>query len=397
MDVSSNYTQLRASGHIAWSTSAPSLRTFYPAQPRTYIVRSLDLSQSGCVAMLDAGIDRLMPSRFNLLPTFKPSNITLQTSPGKGLGLFSPNMVYPGEALFAEHPILVLPYAVDAGVPLREAYDDMLSRLPAQTRQELLYFCQSTGAHEPTSAQHLISRITPFAIPLSVPNRDSSDVEMHRGVFLKMSRCNHSCGPNAVWRWDPESFSLILTAIRYINPGEEITIAYTNVSLPQHERRFNLRRSFGFRCACEWCTLDHKSVLESDAARFFLSTFWDSPSRPSFKAWCQESFYSSDTLILDHQRALRYIQREGLETLSSALPSTGIHMSDTIRHIDAISMCYAALEDIDKFAIWTRRAAEEREAFNVLGPDRKLVFSKWLSNPSCCPVWGAKKSTYLRG
>jgi len=63
----------------------------------------------------------------------------------------------------------------------------------------------------------------------------------HGGVFLKASRCNHSCGPNANCTWDIDTFSLALTALRPIRAGEEITITYIKLAMSRAERRGKLR------------------------------------------------------------------------------------------------------------------------------------------------------------
>ena len=46
------------------------------------------------------------------------------------------------------------------------------------------------------------------------------------GVFLKMSRFNHACKPNAEAFWNEDVGINDLIAIRSIQQGEEITISY---------------------------------------------------------------------------------------------------------------------------------------------------------------------------
>jgi len=59
-----------------------------------------------------------------------------------------------------------------------------------------------------------------------------------------------------------------------------------------------------------------------------------------------------------------------------------------IKHLDAIAMCYGALEDADNFRKWLERVSEVR---SKVKPEQKLVFSKWLSNPTTFPVWGWRR------
>ncbi|KAF9036935.1 hypothetical protein BDZ89DRAFT_1129974 [Hymenopellis radicata] len=83
------------------------------------------------------------------------------------------------------------------------------------------------------------------------------------GVFLQLSRINHSCGPNASRRFHMPSFSMRLYAYRDIAQGEEITISY-------HERVWECAvsrqqdlDSYGFRCSCPSCA----NAAESDRRR----------------------------------------------------------------------------------------------------------------------------------
>ena len=52
-------------------------------------------------------------------------------------------------------------------------------------------------------------------------------------------------------------------------------------------------------------------------------------------------------------------------------------------------MCYGALEDVDNFRKWIERVSEVR---SKVKPEQKLVFSKWLLNPTSFPVWGWRRA-----
>ena len=60
---------------------------------------------------------------------------------------------------------------------------------------------------------------------------------------------NHSCDPNAFYIL--EGANIRVRSLRPIKVGEEITIAYTDVTFAREERRKNLTSWF-FDCACEW-------------------------------------------------------------------------------------------------------------------------------------------------
>lgn len=60
---------------------------------------------------------------------------------------------------------------------------------------------------------------------------------------------NHSCDPNAIYIL--EGANIRVRSLRPIEVGEEVTIAYTDVTVSRDERRDQLSEWF-FDCACEW-------------------------------------------------------------------------------------------------------------------------------------------------
>jgi hypothetical protein len=84
-----------------------------------------------------------------------------------------------------------------------------------------------------------------------------------------------------------------------------------------------------------------------------------------------------DMLINAHARALRLIEQEGLQVL------------DCGKHVDAIAMCYGALEDVEMFRSWTEKVRDLKVRAN---PKQAIVFSKWLSNPMAFPAWGWRRT-----
>lgn len=88
-----------------------------------------------------------------------------------------------------------------------------------------------------------------------------------------------------------------------------------------------------------------------------------------------------DMLINAHAYALKLIEQEGLEVL------------DCGKHVDAIAMCYGALEDVEMFRPWTERVRDLKVRAN---PKQALVFAKWLSNPIAFPAWGWRRTFVSR-
>lgn len=189
---------------------------------RNFVLRTalLDHSNTQCVTLLDSKLDKNVfgctsSSRLATFPTptFKPCNVTIQPSSGKGLGMFTRATVYAGEVFFAEHPTLVVPSNPSIlGTETEEVYRNMFSRLSNDVKEQLMCIfgdnfvvsSQNAGKPQPdtgairgsVSAHNLISRINHFPIPLSasVPNqiaKHAKDMHSYCGVFLNMCRCNH--------------------------------------------------------------------------------------------------------------------------------------------------------------------------------------------------------------
>ena len=82
-----------------------------------------------------------------------------------------------------------------------------------------------------------------------------------KGLFLKMSRFNHSCRPNAEYFWNEETGFEDARAIRSIEKGEEITFSYDGAKCKDRdERRTHLKNNFQFHCMCEACEITEEEA-----------------------------------------------------------------------------------------------------------------------------------------
>lgn len=76
------------------------------------------------------------------------------------------------------------------------------------------------------------------------------------GLYVKQSKFNHSCEPNAQILFPSSDFTLNVIALRDINPEEEICISYIDecmLSRSRHSRQKYLRENYLFQCECEKC------------------------------------------------------------------------------------------------------------------------------------------------
>lgn len=115
----------------------------------------------------------------------------------------------------------------------------------------------------------------------------------HSVTFLTVSRINHSCLPNSSLRVSTTPSDLgVVTALRHIAPGEEITIDY-GVSGSRVQRQRHLREHFSFECRCERCT----SELQRERAMSALVPDAASRQEPSFYVAGGEDTYQPAAAI----------------------------------------------------------------------------------------------------
>ncbi|KAI0438093.1 hypothetical protein F4803DRAFT_555391 [Xylaria telfairii] len=84
-------------------------------------------------------------------------------------------------------------------------------------------------------------------------------------VFLRASRFNNSCTPNAHVDLCEKSRTIYVHSVMNLKKGDEVRISYTNYLLSHASRREQL----GFDCDCKTCKSDHREA--SDARRGRLS------------------------------------------------------------------------------------------------------------------------------
>lgn len=74
------------------------------------------------------------------------------------------------------------------------------------------------------------------------------------GLFLSLSRLNHSCRPNCCHHWRPDEHKMIVHAVRDIQEGEELYTCYGpgDCRLTSERQEYLLER-YNFQCLCDMC------------------------------------------------------------------------------------------------------------------------------------------------
>lgn len=76
------------------------------------------------------------------------------------------------------------------------------------------------------------------------------------GLYVVQSAMNHSCAPNAIVGFPYSNSTLVVKAIRDIQPGEEICMSYLDeceLERSRYSRQKALSSSYLFICHCDKC------------------------------------------------------------------------------------------------------------------------------------------------
>ncbi|EPE10703.1 mannose-6-phosphate isomerase-like protein [Ophiostoma piceae UAMH 11346] len=184
---------------------------------------------------------------------------TIKPSPGKGLGVMAARKIEQGEIIMLDLPAVLLSKAfLEDAPPLlrRRIIRRGLSQLPGAAQEKVYALDKTTGGDE------LDAILGTNTISLSLGMN-----ELHLGLYPELSRINHACNPNAYYRFSPRTLAIEVVAYRNIQPNEEITISYAQLTQSRTHRRDFLQSNWHFNCSCSLCRADPDSTTLSEDRR----------------------------------------------------------------------------------------------------------------------------------
>ncbi|KAF8627517.1 hypothetical protein AX15_004393 [Amanita polypyramis BW_CC] len=330
-----------------------------------------------CAVILDPRIIPLIPKNLTAVIAPDPLCFEIRDAGQKGAGMFATRDIPAGGLIIPEHPAIIIPAP---SLP-REfaAYEALYRALPDYIREDLLKMA-NWKSEEECSYEEGIARTNGTDVDLLFPDQmDGDTMELRRAreygaTFLKIDRCNHSCSPNAAYKWDVTRFASYLYALRNIKAGEEICITYTDVTAPRQTRRTKLQKSYGFLCSCRGCDIEECDIEDSDHAREELHDWWF--INPGYSKWWKDLCRSDDAVTKSHERALHLIEKEGLHAIQTPF-------------VEEIALCYAALGDEGAFREWAGRLVDLNRIQN---PQLASRFEAWMGNPKSMKTWGWRQN-----
>lgn len=184
-----------------------------------------------------------------------PPPYEIKDVPGKGKVIVATEPIKRGTRLLSSEPALIVHRNFfnetfpEKQEPLLEA---AVKLLPAETQKRI--YGQINPEINVLTLKDVVNR-RPFEANLGLTwvGKEGYDQEKHLINFPGAEPLHHDCRPNAAFHMDMPLVHEV-TAVRKIQPGEEITISYFNPFLPAADRHNNMREWFGRPCTCDACT-----------------------------------------------------------------------------------------------------------------------------------------------
>ena len=200
----------------------------------------------------------------------------------KGLGVVATKPIKRGELLLEEAPLLVFQ---------NQSFDVLFGDLQENLVDETSFDKWDTSLRETLKSrcnEEVFSKFWDLADSCSESVKAALGIartngiglsEDSAGLFLLLSRFNHSCKPNVHNSWQEDRQVQVLRSTCDIDRGQELCISYLSLltlCAPANERLGEISDRFGFDCMCESCS---RSKGASDWRRERLSQLCDAFSR----------------------------------------------------------------------------------------------------------------------
>lgn len=266
----------------------------------------------------------------------------LRSTPCKGIGMFARTNISGGTRLLADQCLLHLPGPKTLLIDIERAVG-LLS--PSQQEAYMKLHCPDRPGRSP------IVRIW---------EANCFKVDEGAGIFLKASRINHSCMPNAHFAWNATIQRETVHAIVDIPANAEITISYC----PPHSDLYHRRRKlepYGFDCDCPPCAQDTASSQDSEARRCQMEELFQEITKIQENPWYTATRQWCDNELQARLRLIGLLEKEKLFQLELG------------NQYHCVATCYEYLRDREKALKYAKEGA--RINLTCVGPDSEILKS----------------------
>ncbi|KAH8995418.1 hypothetical protein EDB92DRAFT_1846833 [Lactarius akahatsu] len=304
-------------GHVGCCERA---KTLPPPQPVIFQVPSKASQPDGtittCITIPEAREKLLSKGPYPAIDAQEGCRIRVVDVPGKGKGCVSTGAIPRGALIIRERPLVIAPTVM----AFPGNFDRIVAHaMSADARAALLSL---NNCYEDKIIGVL--RTNNWGIG-ALPGHDAP----YGGTGAIISRINHSCAPNALFRWNEEMFAAEVRALRPIRRGEEVTMCYVPELEGYASRQERLRDAYGFTCTCE--AVDGlRAQLEG------LTSHSDELPDARLWGWARDTRARDDALLgaLEQQVAIMeqelYVRPEGWLTVARALVKIYCALGNTV-------------------------------------------------------------------
>ncbi|KAI0063077.1 hypothetical protein BV25DRAFT_1802905, partial [Artomyces pyxidatus] len=260
---------------------------------------------------------------------------------GAGKGLLATVAIARGAEILRDRPLLVMPHVV--GGAIERGTQFIVDTLEAHNPQ--IFALHSCDLDARAQGRDLRGILGTNSISIGALPGHNAD---HGAVFEQISRINHSCSPNAHFRWNADGFWGEIRALRPIAKGEQVTISYQPVYQPYRVRQAALKEQYEFRCAFMACSRPACERQNSDKSRQTLTTITKNTDREvALAMWLAGTDLPEDLILTMGLQFAKMMDDEMLDEVQERV---------AIAH--SLVTAYCALKEADKEKMWAERAAE---------------------------------------
>ncbi|KAG6304580.1 hypothetical protein E4U45_001360 [Claviceps purpurea] len=180
--------------------------------------------------------------------------------PGKGKGLVATRNIPKGMRILSERPLIHAPFNSSNEQRKKMVYSQVQA-LNEKERDIFLSFPNRYSFSDSATRYNGIFRTSSILYQTEPQNKTFA-------IFPEACRINHDCDENAFHDWNCDTQQQTVHAMRDIEEGEEITIAYMPFFEGHESRRKKLKSDYHFTCSCRACSLPDEVREERDRKAF---------------------------------------------------------------------------------------------------------------------------------
>ena len=260
------------------------------------------------------------------LPLCNPDFEVFQTKDNRGSGLRALRQYSVGDEIMREHAVMRVPNQQVAGSREEaqekhgKAVQHAFSLLSPETQAAVLSLSNShnQGATD-LEAQVGVYQTNSFMLGSGASSRYDED---YGGLFLTVSRINHSCRPNAQHYWRHDLQKTLISAVQQIEIGDEILTCYGPSDCQStSDRRLYLEERMFFSCHCTMC-LEGNDQGGDDRMDELNRLQQDMQEQLAMLGIMEGDIDLKANVVIDSvERCMVLLQRQGLAVASGAMKS----------------------------------------------------------------------------